>query len=102
MLSASACACVVRVFVLLCVRCACGVRVACIFRLAGACVLVHLFACVRMSGKAENRWLCVRVCVCMYDYHIAVSVKTLARVCVYVCACVHPWRGHIVCACVQK
>ncbi len=32
----------------------------------------------------------VHVCACMYDYHIAVSIKTLAPVenmCVHVCAC---------------
>ncbi len=40
----------------------------------------------------------VYMCVCMYDYHIAVSVKTLARMCVCVharvCASVRAMRNH--------
>ncbi len=33
----------------------------------------------------------------MYDYHIAVSIKTLARVCVYVCVRASVAWAHCVC-----
>ncbi len=44
--------------------------------------------CARLLLSALCLFLYVHASVCMYDYHIAVSIKTLARVCIVCVACV--------------
>ncbi len=42
----------------------------------------------RVVAIYSDRYLVCLACVCMYDYHIAVSIKTLASFGVCVCVCV--------------